>query len=206
MVVVDSGVGNIGSILNMVKKAGGKAIASSDPDVVAGAERLVLPGVGAFDAGMRRLRELRLIDVLNQKALEDRTPILGLCLGVQLFTLESEEGSLPGLGWFNARTVAFRLPPDRRDLKVPHMGWNYLKLQRGHALLGSSDEPQRYYFVHSYHIRAEDVRDVVATSEYGYEFPAVIARDNVFGVQFHPEKSHSFGLALFRRFLEWQPC
>ncbi len=202
IVVVDYGLGNLGSIVNMLKKVGVRATMSSDPELIADADRLILPGVGAFDNGMRNLSEKGLIPILNQKVLSDGTPILGICLGMQLFTEESEEGILPGLGWIRGRTIRFRIDQPSTGLRIPHMGWNRLTLVRPSGLLRNIEANARYYFVHSYHVVCEDEEDVLATTHYGYTFPSAIERHNIFGTQFHPEKSHRFGVQLFRDFLE----
>jgi glutamine amidotransferase len=202
MVVVDTGVANVGSIANMLKRIGAQALVSSRPPDIERATKLILPGVGAFDGGMRALRERGLIEVLNARALDARIPVLGLCLGMHILTRGSEEGELPGLGWLDARTVRFRFSVPATGLKVPHMGWNYVSACRTHPLLdGLGDEP-RFYFVHSYHVECGDPALVLGQTSYGYSFPAAIARDNIMGVQFHPEKSHRFGMTILRNFVE----
>jgi glutamine amidotransferase len=200
--IVDYGVGNLGSILNMLKKIGAKAQASSDPDVLHRAEKLILPGVGAFDAGMKKLNETGLAPVLNELVLEKKVPVLGLCLGMQLLTKRSEEGTEAGLGWIDAQTVRFKFGPENAHLKVPHMGWNTLEICRPHPLVADLGPESRFYFVHSYHIVCADETDLVATAGYGYPLAAVINRGNIMGAQFHPEKSHKFGMQLFKNFAE----
>lgn len=201
--IVDYGVGNLGSILNMLKKIGAKAEASSDPQVLRRAEKLILPGVGAFDAGMRKLNEAGLISLLNELVLEKKVPVLGLCLGMQLMTKRSAEGTEAGLGWFEAETVRFQFGPENAHLKVPHMGWNTLEVRRPHPLVADLGPEPRFYFVHSYHVVCADQADVVAYTDYGHPVTAVIARGNLLGAQFHPEKSHKFGMQLLRNFAEW---
>ncbi len=200
--IVDYGVGNLGSILNMLKKVGARAEASSDPDVLRRAEKLILPGVGAFDAGMRKLRETGLIPLLNELVLEKKVPVIGLCLGMQLMTKRSAEGTEAGLGWFDAETLRFQFGPENAHLKVPHMGWNTLEVRRPHPLVADLGPEPRFYFVHSYHVVCADPADVVACTDYGHAVTAVIARRNILGAQFHPEKSHKFGMQLFRNFVE----
>jgi len=202
IVVVDYGMGNVGSMLNMLKKAGARAVLSCDPADIASADRLILPGVGAFDAGMRHLRERGLVEPLQRKVVDQQAPILGVCLGMQLFTTGSEEGGEPGLGWVEATTVRFQFAEPANGLRIPHMGWNHLSPRRPHALTRSLPDDPRFYFVHSYHLRCQRAEDVVATTWHGYEFPSVIARSNVMGTQFHPEKSHKYGLALLKAFAE----
>lgn len=200
IVVIDYGMGNIGSVLNMLKKVGATAQPSSDPAVIKEAEKLILPGVGAFDNGMQNLQDKGLIDILNEKVLAQQTPILGICLGVQLFSRRSEEGTLPGLGWVAADTIRFQFPQNGNNLKIPHMGWNYIEIRRDNALLTGFDDPPRFYFVHSYHVACDHADDVLATSHYGLDFTAAVWRGNIMGTQFHPEKSHKFGLKVLANF------
>jgi glutamine amidotransferase len=202
IVIVDYGVGNLGSILNMLRRIGAEAVVSADLATVEGADKLILPGVGAFDAGMESLAATGLVATLQGKVLERRTPVLGVCLGLQLFAKRSDEGTRPGLGWLHAETVRFRFPAGERQERVPHMGWNTITPQRASPLLADVDGDTRYYFVHSYHLRCEDPADVAATTHYGYDFPSVVTAGNVMGTQFHPEKSHRFGMSLLRRFAE----
>lgn len=200
--IVDYGVGNLGSIINMLKKAGSKAQASSDPEVLVRAEKLILPGVGAFDAGMQKLNECGLVPLLNHLVLEKKVPVLGLCLGMQLMTHKSEEGQLAGLGWIGAETARFKFEGGQAHLKIPHMGWNTLNIERPHPLVSELGAEARFYFVHTYHVICDDPVDIVASAEYGYAFPAVLSRGNIMGAQFHPEKSHKFGMRLLRNFAE----
>jgi glutamine amidotransferase len=200
--IVDYGVGNLGSIVNMLKKVGAKAEASSDPDVLRKAEKLILPGVGAFDAGMKKLNETGLVPVLNELVLEKKVPVIGLCLGMQLMTGKSEEGTEAGLGWIEAETVRFKFGPENAHLKIPHMGWNTLDIQRQHPLVADLEPESRFYFVHSYHIVCADKTDVVAYTDYGYPLAAIINKENIMGAQFHPEKSHKYGMQLLKNFAE----
>lgn len=200
--IVDYGVGNLGSILNMLKKVGAKAQVSSDPAVLRQAGKLILPGVGAFDAGMRKLNEVGLVPLLNELVLEKKVPVIGLCLGMQLMTKGSEEGTEAGLGWVDAETVRFKFGPENAHLKIPHMGWNTLDIQRPHPLVSDLEPESRFYFVHSYHIVCADEADVVAYTDYGYPLAAVISKGNIMGAQFHPEKSHKYGMQLLRNFAE----
>lgn len=197
--IVDYGMGNLGSIRNMLKKVGAACEITSDPQRLAQASKLILPGVGAFDAGMARLDEAGLTPVLHQLVLERRMPVLGICLGMQLMTRGSEEGRRPGLGWIDATTVRFE-PPPADKLKVPHMGWNVVQPCRPSALLEGAEAEERFYFVHSYFVRCSDPADVLLRAHYGAPFDAAFERGNVMGVQFHPEKSHKFGLRLLSNF------
>jgi glutamine amidotransferase len=202
IVIVDYGMGNLGSILNMLKKIGVSARVSSDAHEIEAAEKLILPGVGAFDTGMLRLRELGLLDILDSKALVRKAPILGVCLGMQLLTKESEEGLLPGLGWIDGKAIRFRFDPKQSNLKIPHMGWNSVTIHREGSLFKGMDQDVRFYFVHSYHVVCNDEQDVLATTDYGYGFVSAVQRENIMGAQFHPEKSHKFGMKLLRNFVE----
>jgi len=196
--IVNYGMGNIGSIRNMLAKLGVQAVGTSDPDVLGRAAGLVLPGVGAFDHAVRRLEDLGLIECLNDLVLNQHRPILGLCLGMQLLSKDSEEGSLPGLGWIDAYTR--QLNVIGLSLPLPHMGWNEVTPEGPHAVV-SADllTDARFYFVHSYYVECSDERDIIATTEYGSRFPSIIGHDNILGIQFHPEKSHRFGMALLGR-------
>ncbi len=201
IVIVDYGMGNFGSIVNMVRKVGGRAVLSADAREIADAEKLILPGVGAFDNGMKCLRDLGCIDVLTARVLNDRAPILGICLGMQLFARRSEEGPEPGLGWIDADVVRFTFDPSNRRLKIPNMGWNTIAVKRPHPLLPDTEAARRFYFVHSYHLRCSDPLNVLATSWYGVEFTSAVVKDNIVGTQFHPEKSHKYGMELMRHFV-----
>jgi glutamine amidotransferase len=198
--IVDYHMGNPASIGNMLKKLGVASEITSDPARVAAAERLILPGVGAFDAGMDSLQRSKLIPVLNERVLAARVPTLGICLGMQLMTRASAEGQRPGLGWVAAETVKFQFSDAR--LKVPHMGWNVVVQTRRSPLLEDLPPQPRFYFVHSYFIRCDDEADVLLTTPYGAPFHSAFHHDNVWGVQFHPEKSHKFGMRLLQNFAE----
>jgi glutamine amidotransferase len=199
--IIDYGLGNLGSIKNMLKKIGVPSIISSSPDEILAAGKLILPGVGAFDAGMRNLNDSGLIPVLEEKVKNQRTPILGICLGMQLMTRSSEEGQLPGLGWIDAHTRLFAFPEDQK-LPVPHMGWNEVTAEKPDLLTRNMDSEARFYFVHSYRVVCADASDELYSAQYGLKFTAAFARENIRGVQFHPEKSHKFGMALLRSYAE----
>jgi len=202
MIIVDYNVGNIGSIVNMFKKIGVKARLSSDKSEILAADKLLLPGVGSFDHGMKSLYQSGLIDVLNRKVLEDKTPILGICLGMQLLLSGSDEGSEPGLGWIKGRVKRFDFSKLPEKLKIPHMGWNVVYPKNNQCLFKYFDEEARFYFVHSYYVECEDSRDSLATTLYGDIFTSAVGRENVYGAQFHPEKSHRFGMQLLKNFVE----
>lgn len=205
IVVVDYGMGNVGSILNMFRKLGATARLSSRPDDLLEADRLVLPGVGAFDMGMRNLHQMGYLETLRRRVLQERVPIMGICLGLQLFTRRSEEGSEPGLGWLDAETIRFRFAADQEQLKIPHMGWDKVEVCKPSPLFPRPDQERRFYFVHSYHVRCNDLSDVLTQSHYGYDFTSAVCKGNILGTQFHPEKSHRYGIEFIRSFVEWTP-
>lgn len=198
--VIDYGMGNVGSIRNILSKIGAECSISSDPGIVSTASKIILPGVGAFDNAMRRLQALDLIPVLRQRVLDDGVPFLGVCLGMQLLTDGSDEGALRGLGWIEARTRQFDFSEQSQPLPIPHMGWNTVRTEGRSSLLSGQPDESRYYFVHSYYVDCNSERDVLGTTAYGIRFASVIGRDNITGVQFHPEKSHRFGMIMLSAF------
>lgn len=198
--IIDYGVGNLGSILNMFKKVGETAQISANPDEIARADKLLLPGVGSFDFGIQSLNQSGLRDILDNKVLKEKTPILGICLGMQLMTHSSEEGILPGLGWIDATVKRF--VPNHPGMKVPHMGWSAVEAATTNALLSRLTWPARFYFVHSFYVNCQSAGDVLLQSHYGHDFHAAFHHDNIWGVQFHPEKSHKFGMQLLKSFAE----
>jgi glutamine amidotransferase len=205
-IIIDYGCGNPASIRNMLKKAGHRSVITSDPRDIEAAERIIFPGVGSFDYGAARLRELRLEPALRSAVLERAVPILGICVGAQLMCRRSAEGALPGLGWLAADVVRFdtsRLTPSD---KIPHMGWSELTSTHGQGLFEGYPETPRFYFAHSYHLQCDSVQEVAANARHGYEFTAAIVRDNIVAVQFHPEKSHVFGMAFLDRFVTEFPA
>ena len=196
--ILDYGLGNLGSISNMLKVIGEKSRITSNVDEIKKADGIILPGVGAFDAGMSKLNETGLSDLVKEEA-KNGKPVLGICLGMQLLGRKSEEGSLEGLNLipFECKKLVF---PKTTDLKVPHMGWDVVEFKQNHRILDGLQGTQRYYFVHSYHAVCDDNSNILMTCDYGYEFAAAVVNNNVIGVQFHPEKSHDFGLALLTNF------
>ena len=199
--IVDYGMGNLGSIRNMLSRIGVESQITSDEALIERAEKIILPGVGAFDLAMQNLRQRNLLDVLNNKVLAQKVPTLGICLGMQLMSNESEEGREKGLGWVDARTVRLAFPNDGITRRLPHMGWSAITVRQPSQILETSDGESRYYFVHSYHVRCDDPSTVLATTEYGgVEFHSAIINENILGVQFHPEKSHRYGLRLLENF------
>lgn len=201
IVIIDYGMGNIGSIVNMIRKAGGESLVSDDHNVIEQAEKLILPGVGAFDHGMRNLEERGLIPLLGRKVKEEKIPILGVCLGMQLFAKSSEEGLLPGLGWIDAACRKFSFSGEDQGLRIPHMGWNEIRIRKSSPLFGDMYEDARFYFVHSYYVDCANESDLLASCHYGFDFAAAVQHENIFATQFHPEKSHKYGLLVMKNFV-----
>lgn len=202
--ILDYGVGNLGSIQNMLRRLGIGFSLASNPTELIKTNKLLLPGVGAFDAGMVKLHNTGLGDRVKEMA-HAGVPIMGICLGAQLMTQSSDEGTLPGLGLFDAACTKFSFP--NSDWKIPHMGWEDVPIIRPHPVLQFSNdlgEVPRFYFAHSYHFYCREDDLVAANTFYGYTFPCILARENLLAVQFHPEKSHRHGLRLFKNFDEWR--
>lgn len=197
--IVDYGMGNLGSVKNMLKYIGIPSQIVDDPGVLEKTEKILLPGVGSFDQAMKRIKEKGFLEVLNHKAITEKIPILGICLGMQLLTKGSEEGKLPGFGWIDAETIRF---PKKSGLKVPHMGWNLVYPSIDSPLTIKLPEGSRFYFVHSYYVKVANEENSVLKADYCIKFDAAIQKDNIFGAQFHPEKSHKFGMQLLKNFAE----
>ena len=205
VVIVDYGMGNVGSIKNMLLKIGHEGRLSSDPDIVHQANKLILPGVGSFDRGMEQLKNGDLRNALDEAILNRKTPVLGICLGMQLMTRNSEEGIQKGLGWIDAHVKKFSFPPSpagQKTIRIPHMGWNSVQSRGNSRLFEGWDGPARFYFVHSYYVVCDESETTSLTAHHGIEFTAGFEKGHIFGVQFHPEKSHKFGMRLLKRFME----
>ncbi|MFC1749419.1 imidazole glycerol phosphate synthase subunit HisH [Pseudomonadota bacterium] len=200
--IVGYGVGNVGSIVNMLKRIGHSSYVATSPDELEGAKKVILPGVGSFDSGMNKLISGGWKEILDQKALQEKVPILGVCLGMQLFTKGSDEGDAPGFGWVDAETKAFDKSLMATGERVPHMGWNVVESEKESPLFDGLTDEQRFYFVHSYHVVCNNPADTLTTTCHGYKFTSSFEHNNIIGVQFHPEKSHKFGMEFFRRFAE----
>ena len=198
--ILDYGLGNLGSISNMLKVIGEKSLITSSKEDIQKADGIILPGVGAFDAGMQQLMDSGLVESIKEYAASGK-PVLGICLGMQMFGRGSEEGTLKGLELipFECRRFSFE---NDMGLKIPHMGWDIVDIKKHHPLVDGLQGTQRYYFVHSYHAVCDNEDNVLMTCDYGYEFAASVVKDNVMGCQFHPEKSHDFGLALLTNFVQ----
>ncbi len=199
IVIIDYGMGNVGSIQNMIKKIGENAIISKEVDVINQASKIILPGVGAYDTAMEKISSNGLLDILNKKAYIDKIPILGICLGMQLLTNGSEEGKLPGLGWIPGFAKKFNFTDSA--YKVPHMGWNRVVKTNFSPLTQNFTHEYRFYHVHSYYIQVEQEIHSILKTTYGITFDSGIQKDNIMGVQFHPEKSHTFGMHLMKNFV-----
>lgn len=198
--VINYGMGNTGSILNMLKKIGVEALTTDKIEIIQKADKIILPGVGTFDNGMQNLHDLGLVEAIKTELLENKKPFLGICLGMQLLGRNSEEGQMEGLNLipFENKKFAFN---SSLNLKIPHMGWNIVNFNTDDPLFDGITEVQRYYFVHSYHAVCDNAENSLISCNYGYDFTAAVKRDNIYGVQFHPEKSHKFGMKLIENFV-----
>jgi imidazole glycerol-phosphate synthase subunit HisH len=201
VVIVDYGMGNLNSVKKAVDKMKITSVISSDPQDVINGEKIILPGVGHFAKAMFNLKELNLLDTLHEAVLIKKKPILGICLGMQLLAKKSEEGDAEGLGWFDANVVKFNVS-DTMKYKIPQMGWNQISIKKSSPIMNDIPEFSEFYFVHSYHFKTNHQADVLNETEYDYSFPSAVEKDNIFGVQYHPEKSHDVGARLLKNFIE----
>ncbi len=200
--IINYNLGNPVSIQNMIRHIGGGEVRiSSNLADIASADRLILPGVGNFEHGMKQLHALGLVDSLTEQVLVKKKPILGICLGMQLLTKHSEEGNADGLGFVDATTKKFEFQDP--SLKIPHMGWNTVSYQKQSTLTAELTEQMRYYFVHSYYVDCAEPSDILCTTEYGLSFVSGFQHGHIFGLQFHPEKSHKFGMELLANFCKF---
>jgi glutamine amidotransferase len=200
--IIDYGTSNLGSMSNMLRKAGHPSRIASSPADLEDATKIIVPGVGSFDTGMGKLIETGMVPVLNRKVMEEKIPTLGVCLGMHLMTRGSQEGTMAGLGWIKGRTVRFDQSA-QPDLRVPHMGWNEVRQAKPGILLTGMAEATRFYFAHSYYVQCDDLDDVLLQTHYGAtDFTAALQHDNIMAGQFHPEKSHRFGMWFLKNFAE----
>lgn len=198
--VIDYKIGNIGSVVNMLHHLGAQVTVASCPKDIEGADKIILPGVGSFDAGVAALRNSGFDEALKQVVSERNSMLLGICLGMQLLMDHSEEGDSPGLGLVAGAVKKIAIEHDK--MRIPHMGWNTVEVTRNSRLLDSSlSEERRFYFVHSYYVDCSDEHDVVGVTSYGSRFTSMFEKDRIMGVQFHPEKSHRYGKELFKNFV-----
>jgi len=199
--ILNFDMGNIGSVVNMFKKIGVQSIVVNTEAQLEQCDKYILPGVGAFNSGMKNIKTSSLYPPLVKKILEENRPILGICLGMQLLFEKSDEGTEKGLCWIPGTVKKFQFDSAKNDLKIPHMGWNYINREKKSSIFGEAVDKERYYYVHSYHVCCDD-KFVLARATYGYEFVCSVQKGNIYGMQFHPEKSHKFGLKLFKNFAE----
>jgi imidazole glycerol-phosphate synthase subunit HisH len=199
--IIDYGVGNVSSVRNQLNRLGHSPVIGNTPNIIAAAEKLILPGVGHFNHGMENLENTGLIELLNKKVLQNLTPILGICLGMQLMTEHSAEGERPGLGWIKGGAHKFN--SSQSQLKVPHMGWNSIEITNVNSpLFKDVKSDSSYYFAHSYYIECDKSEDIICETTYGNRFTSGVAKGNIYGTQFHPEKSHAQGVTILKNFLD----
>lgn len=201
VVIIDYGMGNLRSVQKKLIRVGAIAEISRDPEIISKSDKLILPGVGHFANGIKNLKAYGIWEILNDKVLKEKTPILGICLGMQLMARFSEEGDTEGLAWFDADIVKFNVQ-EKLKYKVPHMGWNNADINKESILIKGVPEEAMFYFVHSYHIKCHNKEDVLATTSYEYSFTSAIQKENIYGTQFHPEKSHDWGEHIFKNFVK----
>ena len=198
--IIDYNAGNIGSLKNIIKKVGGESISTNNIDLLKKAKKIILPGVGSFDYGMSQLQKFKLIDIIKYKTQVEKTPFLGICLGMQLIANSSEEGDLEGLSLIESKVLKFSNESNKK-FKIPHMGWNSVKIIKDNPLIESSVF-NKFYFVHSFYFEPKDESHITGTTNYINNFTSYVRKDNIYGVQFHPEKSHKYGMSLIKKFIE----
>ena len=201
VVIVDYGTGNLNSIKRTLGRLAIESNIASSPDEIVSASKIILPGVGHFAKAMEKLKELDLTDALHEAVLVERKPVLGICLGMEIMAKKSEEGNAEGLGWLDGQAVRFDVSHDKRH-KVPHMGWNRVVKKKNSALMDGIEEGSEFYFAHAYYLQLEDPSDLLTETSYGISFPSAIEKNNLFGVQYHPEKSHDAGWRVLKNFIE----
>ena len=199
--VINYGMGNLHSVYRKLKLLNADAKITNDPSTILSSDKLVLPGVGHFQKAMQNLSQLNLIDVLNEFAHVKKKPVLGICLGMQLMATQSEEGNSKGLGWFEANVVRFNVS-NNLLFKIPHTGWNQTNIKKPSAITSGINNLSEFYFVHSYHWQSQRANDVLCETIYDYTFTSGVEKENIFGVQFHPEKSHDAGQQMLKNFIQ----
>jgi glutamine amidotransferase len=201
LVIVDYGTGNLNSVKKMMDRMKVDSIISSDPKDFINCQKIILPGIGHFGKAMSKLNEMNLLDTLHEAVLVKQIPILGICLGMQLMAKKSEEGNVEGLGWFDSEVIKFNVS-NKIKHKVPHIGWNKVSIKKNSLLMNNIPELSEFYFLHSFHLKINNQSDVLNETLYDFIYPSAIEKDNIFGVQYHPEKSHEAGLQLLKNFIE----
>jgi len=201
IVIIDYGIGNLQSVQRAFEKVGAKAQISQDPETLKTAEKIVLPGVGSFAEGMANLHRYGFVSVLEQRVVKEGVPFLGICLGFQMLTNRSEEGEARGLGWINGETKQFHFDGPGGQYRIPHMGWNEVSGNSNNPLFKDLPDHSCFYFAHSFYVTCQDQNSVMASTQYGHEFVSVVQKGNIFGTQFHPEKSHLNGLTVIKNFM-----
>jgi imidazole glycerol-phosphate synthase subunit HisH len=201
IIIVNYGMGNLNSVKRKLGRIGVNAIISSNPKEILEADKLILPGVGHFSKAVENLKQTGIWEALNESVLIKKTPILGICLGLQLMCKHSEEGDVDGLGWFEANVIHFKVA-DKLKSKVPHMGWNNVSVQKESHLFAEIPIDSEFYFVHSYHIKSNKPDEVLTQTNYEYDFASGLSKENIYGLQFHPEKSHDVGEKVFSNFIK----
>jgi len=204
--IIDYGMGNISSIKNMLSKIKVNSIITNNINEILSSNAIILPGVGSFDAAMKNLGDLDIIPSLKQMIIDEGKPVLGICLGMQLMTKKSEEGQLPGLGYIDGEVKNFSGIDEKLNMKIPHMGWNSIVKKQDSPLFSGLEIRSRFYFVHSYHVICNSMENVLTETTYGYAFHSSFQHKNIVGVQFHPEKSHKFGIRFFMNFVDYFSC
>ncbi|HYJ89719.1 MAG TPA: imidazole glycerol phosphate synthase subunit HisH [Pyrinomonadaceae bacterium] len=199
--IVDYGTGNLHSVIRSLNRLGTNGTVASNSEEILRSDKIILPGVGHFGRAMQRMQSLGLVPALNHAVLVDKKPILGICLGMELMAKRGEEGDSEGLGWFNGEIVRFRIKNELK-YKVPHIGWNQIHISKDSRLMKDIPEASEFYFLHSFHFAMSDRSSILNETEYEYTFPSAIEKDNIFGVQYHPEKSHDLGVQLLKNFLD----
>ena len=198
--VIDYGLGNLSAFVNVYKRLNIDVQFASTVSDLKKASKLILPGVGTFDQAMNKLNSSGLRNYLDELVIKKKIPIIGICVGMQIMALKSDEGVLPGLGWINGKVN--RLSLNNKNSPLPHMGWNDIKIQKRSPLIDNLDNSKRFYFLHSYYFQCQNLDDVIANINYGFDFPCIINQENIFGIQCHPEKSHYNGMKLLKNFAE----
>lgn len=198
--ITDYGLGNVKAFTNVYYRLNIPVIIARKSEDFRNATKIIVPGVGSFDYAMQRLNDSGMRETLDDKVLNEKIPVIGICVGMQMLAHKSEEGILPGLGWIDGEVIKFVLPADSSKMRIPHMGWNTINPIHSNGLLKGMDKESRFYFLHSYYFKCTNNSDVIATTNYDGVFESAVNNKNVYGVQFHPEKSHGWGVQLLENF------